>query len=198
MWADDILIEVARVERHARQGAERRLAERRVTEQTGDNMTDQTEFTCAKLTSVENIIQFMQAGNATFTLKSLRTGDRFTYKVAESDDGKCFFVRVLTGPNNESDYQYLGVIRNGVYAHGRRSRIGSEASSAKAFTWFHQQMVDGKLHPQLEVWHEGHCGRCNLPLTVPELIACGFGPICAKKMGIVLSTQGDLLEEMMT
>ena len=32
----------------------------------------------------------------------------------------------------------------------------------------------------LEVWHEGRCGRCNRALTVPESIASGIGPECAK------------------
>jgi hypothetical protein len=36
----------------------------------------------------------------------------------------------------------------------------------------------------LEVWHEGRCAKCGLKLTVPQSIMTGFGPTCAKKLGI--------------
>lgn len=133
-----------------------------------------------QLKTLENILEFMHAGNSTMTLVSRKTGTRFTYKIKKSDDGRLFFVSVLTGQDNESDYRYLGTMRDGTYNHGRKSAIGIDAPSNVAFTWFYRQLDNLILPTELEVWHEGTCGRCGRKLTVPESIARGIGPECAK------------------
>lgn len=121
------------------------------------------------------------AGHAIFTVSNVKTGNRFTYKVTECDDKPgLYFVNVLTGADNTSDYAYLGTVRSGQYAHGRKSRITEDALSAKAFTyvWNH---LDG-LPPCVEVHHAGRCLRCGRMLTVPESIEMAYGPECAKKV----------------
>lgn len=137
-----------------------------------------------QLTTVESICQFLFAGNATVTLRSLKSGARFTYRVEESDDGKAHFVKLLIGGDNEGDYQYLGHFRLGQYSHGRKSRINAGAPSAVAFMWFAAKLLANELPKNLEVWHEGRCGHCNRKLTVPESVATGFGPDCSEKLGI--------------
>lgn len=138
-----------------------------------------------QLTTVETICQFMFAGNATLTLRSKKTGARYTYRIAESKDGHCHFVGLLSGENNEGDFVYLGHFRGGVYSHGCKSKISAETPSAKAFTWFAAKILRSQLPAELEVWHEGRCGHCNRKLTVPESVATGFGPDCSEKLGIV-------------
>jgi hypothetical protein len=138
-----------------------------------------------QLTTIETICQFMFAGNATLTLRSKKTGARYTYQVRESDDGHCHFISLLSGENNEGDFVYLGHFRGGVYSHGRKSSIGAEAPSAKAFTWFAAKILRSQLPAELEVWHEGRCGHCNRKLTTPESCGTGFGPDCSEKLGIV-------------
>ena len=32
-----------------------------------------------------------------------------------------------------------------------------------------------------DVHHEGKCGKCGRPLTVPESVKTGLGPICSGK-----------------
>lgn len=137
-----------------------------------------------QLQTIESICQFMFAGNATVTLRSLKTGARFTYRVEESDDGKCHFVKLLHGPENTSDFVYLGHFRLGSYSHGRKSSVGPDAPGARAFAWFAAHLLASKLPASLEVWHEGRCGHCNRKLTVPESVATGFGPDCSEKLGI--------------
>ena len=44
------------------------------------------------------------------TVTSKATGKHFTYKIKMAKDKGCLFVSVLTGPNNTSDYSYLGCI----------------------------------------------------------------------------------------
>lgn len=125
---------------------------------------------------------FALAGNATLTLKSKKTGTRFTYRVRQPDEDKPHFVGLLSGPDNEASYTFLGTIfSSGEYRHGARSTLQHDAPSARAFSWFWDAMSHNVLPEQLEVWHEGRCGRCGRKLTVPESIANGLGPECAKR-----------------
>ena len=131
---------------------------------------------------------FIMAGNAIFTVINNKTGNRFTYKVAlpadsNSQDGP-HFVKVLTGPDNGADYQFIGTIFNTLnFQHGRKSRISETAPSVMVFTWFWKRLMDGKMPDCVEIWHEGRCGACARALTVPESIERGLGPICAAKSG---------------
>jgi hypothetical protein len=141
--------------------------------------------------------QYLQAGKATITLLSKKTGNRFTYRVTTPCDRETgepvtdgtLMVGVLSGPNNDSDYQWLGRISRGIFWVGRKNpkpgEISRDAPSAKAFDWAWRMFLRGQMPEQLEVWHEGSCGRCGRKLTVPESVARGFGPECAGKIGLI-------------
>jgi len=124
--------------------------------------------------------RFMLAGKATFTVSNPETGNHFTYRVRAKDIGEgrtLHFVQVLTGPDNESSYSYLGTIFEGTtYKHGRKSRISESAPSARAFEWVFSRITTGEDLKGVCVQHAGRCGR---KLTVPESISTGFGPECA-------------------
>lgn len=141
-----------------------------------------------QLTSAQDAMRFALAGKATITLRSQKTGTRFTYKISVSDDGLCHFVGLLVGADNESNYQYLGRISRGVFWLGRKvpraGDISKDAPSARAFDWAWRALAKGTLPQQLEIWHEGACGRCGRKLTVPESVAQGFGPECMTKIGL--------------
>ena len=127
---------------------------------------------------------FLLAGNARITLVSKKTGSRFTFRVSKGrQDNAPHFVSVLTGSCNESDYTFLGTLFTGSnFVHGRKSPIGKDAPSAKAFAWAVKYILRGEVPPNCEVHHEGRCGRCGRALTVPESITAGFGPECASRM----------------
>jgi len=145
-------------------------------------MTD--DLLTGRLATPELATVFVFGGNATLTLRSTKTGARFTYRVRKSDDGKVHFVSVLTGPENDTDFLYLGTFfQDRSYRHGRKSKVAENAPSAKAFSFFAGQLDRLCFHPSLEVWHEGRCCRCNRKLTVPESVERGIGPECATKMG---------------
>lgn len=132
-----------------------------------------------KLSSADAAL-FVKAGDAIFTVRSVRTGTRFTFRVTVCEDRpELFFVKVLTGSDNSGDYQYLGTIRDGVWAHGRKSRITPDAPSARAFAWLAPRLLAGIVPADVEIFHEGRCGRCARRLTVPESVARGIGPECA-------------------
>lgn len=149
-----------------------------------------------RLTSIDDLLTFMYAGNATLTLVSVKTRTRFTFKLRRAgadEQGRerhKFWVNVLVGQDNEADYKYLGQIdtppdRAARYWYGQeRSRIGRGAPSNKAFTWFFEHVVTAAdmRAADLEIWHEGRCCRCGRKLTVPESIARGIGPECAGRV----------------
>ena len=138
---------------------------------------------------------FIEAGNATITIKSLKTGGRFTFKFVRPDQEpgrmRPIWVRLLNGPDNEANYVFAGTIFPDDKARlviSMKSKVAFDAPSMKALVWFLQHLYykDGegyrecvKLFEQAEIWHEGRCGRCGRKLTVPSSIATGFGPDCA-------------------
>jgi hypothetical protein len=133
-----------------------------------------------------------QNGSATVTLESLKTGTRYTYKINQARDKEsglpqdCFFVGLLCGPNNDSDYKYIGRIARSIFWAGRKypkpGDISKDAPSVRAFDWAWRALVRGSMPAQLAIWHEGKCGRCGRKLTVPSSVASGFGPECQGKI----------------
>jgi hypothetical protein len=148
--------------------------------------TDIIEELERELEDVQQINNFVHAGNATFTLRAI-TGTRFTYKVQKPLDWNetkpRWFVKVLVGPKM---YAYLGMLvrKEGQYSFTftKASKLGNDAPSAKAFVWFYRLLVEQKvISEKIEFWHSGRCGCCGKKLTVPKSIAMGFGPECAGK-----------------
>lgn len=139
----------------------------------------------ARITNCAAARGFALAGKAIFTLRSAATGARYTFKVRQAKDKAIFFVSALYGSANESDYAYLGIIDgDGCFRVTAKSRFSKDSPQAKAFDWTWRRLVNlTELPDGLEFWHEGRCGRCGRLLTVPESIASGIGPECAKKRG---------------
>jgi uncharacterized protein DUF6011 len=131
---------------------------------------------------IPNLKKFMLGGNAVFTVVSKKTGNRITLRVKAPDEpragGPTHFVSALTGPDNETNYSYLGFLRDGRYVHGVKSKIGQDAMSAKAARWVCERTLAGQPLADTEVYHEGKCARCGRRLTVPSSIESGFGPEC--------------------
>ena len=136
----------------------------------------------------ETALQFILAGRAVFTIRSKRTGTRFTYKVTATKEKDAFFVKFMSGPDNEASYTFAGMIFNGNrFVLGRKARANglSETTPAiAAFIWVFAKLTMHVEPPNVEIWHSGHCGRCARTLTVPESIESGIGPECAKMMGL--------------
>jgi hypothetical protein len=132
------------------------------------------------------IRKFLFAGRAVFTITSTKTGTSFTYRFSEpsapANEGaiKPIFAAVLTGPDNQSDYTYMGVVTSGRASVRRTSgsKVDSDAPSFVALNWFLSHLGD----PRVEFRHEGRCGRCGRALTVPSSIDSGLGPECASKL----------------
>lgn len=134
-----------------------------------------------QLTDQSAILQFMFAGKARFTLVSPKTQTRFTYRINKAEDGGTYFVSLLTQPDNENGFTYMGLIRPDLsFRTTRKATIGPSSLGFRAFTWFCAKLMSGP--PPCEFWHEGRCGRCGRTLTVPESVESGFGPECITKL----------------
>jgi hypothetical protein len=148
-----------------------------------------------QLTTWDAVRAYLFAGDARFTLRSAKTGARFTYrvKVKKRDveggltgERLTYFVELLRGPDNGRDYRYMGVLRlPGLFNLTPASAgIGRDAAGFKALVWFLDKMTRGRdvlgkaTADGVEFWHDGRCGRCGRELTVPESVARGLGPSC--------------------
>lgn len=136
--------------------------------------------------SLADAAKFVGAGRATFTVVSLISGVRFTFRVARSMKDKektgPLFVSVLTGASNTTDYTYLGCIfADGCFKKGKKCSLSDSAPSLKAFAWFWAHLGT-PAQTQCEVYHAGKCGRCGRLLSVPESVTSGIGPECKNKL----------------
>lgn len=150
-----------------------------------------------QLPDVAAIRRYIEAGKATLTIVSKKTGTRYTLRFTRpkvgpgSDSAKPrpIWISVLSGQDNETAYTFLGTLwleNSNVpssplhYKHSPKSPASSDAPSVRAALWLLKVLNtrDNEALKQAEVWHEGRCGRCGRKLTVPSSIESGFGPEC--------------------
>ena len=86
---------------------------------------------------ISKIKEFITAGKAIFTLKNEETGNRFTFKDSKPKDENInmFFVSVLNGSDNYSNYLHAGTIFDKTFKLTRKSKVGQAAPSFRAFKW---------------------------------------------------------------
>lgn len=140
--------------------------------------------------------EFFVGGRAVFTLEvpenfaeSNKTKKHYTYRIRlkEKNDRHpdTYFVDLLSGPDNQSSYMYLGILnpKTGQFALTAKSKAGNDCWSVRFFRRAMAAVFDG--HPEaitdagFDLHHEGRCGKCGRRLTVPESIKTGLGPICS-------------------
>jgi len=134
----------------------------------------------ARITDADAIAKFVTGGNAVFTLVSVKSGKRFTYRVKDAEEGR-FFVSVMTGPDNSNDFTYAGMFARGEFYSTKASKVASDAPSVAAFKWL-AACVDADSLSSVEFWHVGKCCACGRRLTDPESIRTGFGPVCRARI----------------
>lgn len=135
--------------------------------------------------SLNNPIQFIKAGKAIFTVRNDKTGNRYTFLVRKAENADIWFVNVLSGPDNENSYNYLGCIfNNDNFVLTKKSRFNDKCIQFRVFSWLWSALKNDLLPECVKIFHEGRCGRCGRVLTVPESIESGFGPECISKVGL--------------
>lgn len=133
---------------------------------------------------------FVLAGKAIFTIDNGK-GTHYTYKVTHKEAtgqyNESWFVSLLTGPDNTSNYTYLGMLNpfNGAVSLTRKSKFDDLTLPVRVIRWALNIIWSSKELPTgYNIRHEGRCGRCGRVLTVPESIDTGIGPECAKLMSV--------------
>lgn len=132
---------------------------------------------------------FILAGNAEFTLKSLKTGNKEIFVVKKSRHDRFYFVM-------NRIREYLGKIElipqtsENVWDFDRtvREAIAYQDKQIEIFGHFWSLLLERMVEPERfkiqVINHTGRCGHCHRPLTHPESIPIGIGPDCFKKLGL--------------
>jgi hypothetical protein len=134
---------------------------------------------------------FILGGKAIFTVNNDK-GDHLTFRVNakkdRQDDSKTiYFVSLLTGPDNLSNYTYMGMLdKEELKLHlTKGSKFSYQTLSVNVFAWAMKVLKgESKLPEGYDIQHAGRCCRCAKMLTDPTSIEIGIGPDCLKKMGI--------------
>lgn len=160
---------------------------------------DETVVTYQDQTEVYDLdcnitMDFIKAGKAIFTVDNGK-GTHYTYKVTrkEDKDKVFYFVNLLTGPDNTSNYTYMGMLVDSSQWHRsnmaqpsswyckmtRASKFKNDSQSVKVLNWALMVVQGYKELPEgYSILHDGRCGRCGRLLTDPDSIKLGLGPIC--------------------
>lgn len=144
-------------------------------------------------------VEFVTAGDAIFTIEipdewqaKLDAPPHYTFRVEKTEANDrwpaAHFVKLLCGPDNTSDYAYLGKLDTytGQVKTTAKSLYPETAAPVRLVNRILARVWSGD-HDAYERFgfrchHEGKCGRCGRTLTTPESIERGLGPECAKKL----------------
>ena len=114
---------------------------------------------------------------AEFTLRSVKSGKDFTYKVKRSSFNGRFYTHIFV------ETQYMEWKRLGHYFNGKifNKRQVVDTPSANAIAFVLAKVETGKfawLDEVMEVFHLGSCMVCGRTLTDATSIELGIGPVC--------------------
>ena len=114
---------------------------------------------------------------ADFTIRSVKTGKDYTYKISRSEYQGRFYTHIKV------ETEYLKFVRLGTYFGGTIRHKGQvvESPSAVAIAYVLGK-VEAKafdfLDTAIDVFHTGRCLVCCKTLTDAKSIEFGLGPIC--------------------
>lgn len=139
--------------------------------------------------------EFFTAGRAVFTLEipkdfsdNFNTKSHYTFKIKSKEnknEPNSYFVYLLSGPDNNSNYTYMGVLNpeTGAFALTNKSKVTDDCWSVRLFRRvmanIFQDTPEAIVSAGFNLHHEGRCGKCGKRLTVPESVKTGLGPICS-------------------
>lgn len=115
-------------------------------------------------------------------------GDDWAAKVAaqQKDRSKIKYFKVFsldTGPKKE----FVGNIPlDHIFINAKKNNCPTELSRQFAFVWNH--LKNRTLPTEYHILHMGSCSVCNRPLTDPDSILRGIGPICLSRIGDYLKS----------
>ncbi len=129
---------------------------------------------------------FIFAGRSIFTLENNETGNYLTFRVKQMKrhgqpiDGQ-FTVECKSLGDKDYGYKLLGFVNIEARRFKRRYWDNSHLGVV-TWMWLLKNIERLEAFSKLAIYHEGHCCKCGLPLTVPESIDSGIGPECQKRV----------------
>jgi hypothetical protein len=130
------------------------------------------------------------AGRAVLTFENVETSTHMTVKVSQARDKRdrkkllpLFHVNVKLLGDRLQSYAYAGTIATDTNDWMPSRKFGTSEQVRKVFAWLqtvtaNPEVIRGKVN----LFHEGRCCKCGLPLTHPESISTAIGPKCLKDM----------------
>lgn len=136
-----------------------------------------------ELIGSERIRQYIMGGNGVVTLKSY-TGKHHTYWFAapenRKDDDDTMFVKTLV---DGGDWVYVGMFKNKNFHLTKASKFALTSPIVKGVYFILKIMFKtGFSDDRMQLYHMGVCSRCGRPLTNPDSIELGIGPVCREML----------------
>jgi hypothetical protein len=132
----------------------------------------------------------MALPNGTFTLTHKRTGEHRTVRImTQSAEAKFApgqrIIELLTGPNNERDYEGFGFVSNDCI-HVWRKKLGTVPGIPSKYERLAGYLTAAAMGcsrtlDEYDLDESRRCIRCNRKLTDPVSIDVGMGPTCREK-----------------
>ena len=158
-----------------------------------------------QLTDIGDIKKFILAGKATFTLESTRTGKWFTFNVKRKDfknreTGKVektfYFVSVLRGPQNTSDFTYVANVVEANLLACKVKKLNGEViniACGKAYSLLDlvdelNKILGVKIKPNFQNERKGDV-KHSLADMYKAGSLLGYEPSFAFKMGLELTVE---------
>ncbi len=125
--------------------------------------------------------RFFTAGNAKFTVSNPK-GDHYTFRIGRREETQPLFVSLMTGPDNESSFTYMGIFspETNEVRLTQKSKYTEDTLPVKVIRWAIKAVATQKIPAGYSIQHAGRCCRCGRTLTTPESIEAGIGPECVK------------------
>lgn len=150
------------------------------------------------------------AGRAVLTFRNIEKGTHFTVRIRQKRDKKdrkiklpAYNVEISLLQDGVQRYRYAGMI----FTDEPQIRIWiarelnpvrpNDARLIEVFRWMIRAIQNPEiLRGRVGLFHEGRCCHCSMPLTHPESVYTGLGPVCLKHMEAQLTRENVRIAEV--
>lgn len=126
------------------------------------------------------------AGRAVLTFRNLETGTHMTVKLKQWRDRQdrkiklpIYSVEISMLGDRWNGYVKAGTLRTDSWTVTPGRGVSLDSRTGRALTWLTAAIQNPeRIRGRVGLFHEGRCCECGLPLTHPESINTGLGPVC--------------------
>lgn len=141
------------------------------------------------LIGVEEFKSFLFQGRAKFTLENVETGGYISYKIysrkvkrGEEPETRFFEVEVTALGDGIKGKVFVGTWDRMTGEIKKSRGIQDDHIGYKTIKWITEKWwsLEDYVDSRMRIYHHNFCSKCSLPLTTPDSIENGIGPICVK------------------